>query len=221
MLPLSMLICHKMFPQVFWQITMQLNHQSSCAHSPELHDTGDIAWRIDASDVIEVANKQAPIDAPCESNRSQQFVSLRLPITARTGDASASAVPHYGADDGRKLGEEDVLTISLIQDPWDTRECGRKKWGFFFFLKNNDFLKNQSHIPKKRKLLLLLLLIIIIIIIIIQLIKIRLKWQMLLQLQLKKTKKALCMNLTNLFYTDKHRNAILIWLHSLKCSCNL
>lgn len=121
---------------------MQLNHPSSFAHSPELHDTGDIAWRIDASDVIEVTNKQAPINAPCESNRSQEFVSLRLPITARTGDASASAIPHYGADDGRKLGEEDVLTVSFIQDPWDTRESGRKN-KFLFFLKNNDFHKNQ------------------------------------------------------------------------------
>lgn len=103
-----------------------LNHTFSCAHSPELHDTGDIAWRIDTSDVIEVANIQATIDAPCESNRSQQFVSLRLPITAWTGDASAPAIPHYGADNGRKLGEEDILTTSLIQNPWDTRESGRK-----------------------------------------------------------------------------------------------
>lgn len=111
-----------------------LNHTSGCAHSPELHDTGDIAWRIEASDVIEVANVQAAINAPCKSNRSQQFVSLRLPITARTGDASASAITHYGADNGRKLGEEDILTISLIQNPWDTREWEKKINIYFFIL---------------------------------------------------------------------------------------
>jgi len=97
---------------------VQLNHTLSCAHSPELHDTGDIAWRIDTPDVIEVANIQATVDAPRESNRSQQFVSLRLPITARTGDASAPAIPHYGADNRRKPGEEDILTASLVQNSW-------------------------------------------------------------------------------------------------------
>lgn len=68
---------------------------------PELHDTRDIAGGIDASDIVEISHEEAPVDAPRQSHRRQQFVTLGESIATGAGDAPAPAVAHDGGDDGR------------------------------------------------------------------------------------------------------------------------
>ncbi len=59
---------------------------------PQLHDTGNIARGEDPPDVVEVSNEDAAICSTGQSQGRQQFVALRLPITAGAGDATATSI---------------------------------------------------------------------------------------------------------------------------------
>lgn len=88
------------------------------ALSPELHDARDVARRVDAADVVEIADVQTAVDAPRQSHRRQQLVALGLPVAAGAGDAPAPPVAHDGGDDGRLQGDELVLPAAFVEDPW-------------------------------------------------------------------------------------------------------
>lgn len=100
---------------------------------PELHDTCDIARRIDAADVVEIANIQTPIDAPCQRHRRQQLVALGLPITARAWDASPPPVPHNGGNHTGLKRDELVLSAAFVQNAWEKRGGNYVKAVFVFF----------------------------------------------------------------------------------------
>lgn len=89
---------------------------------PELHDTRDIARWVDAPDVVEIADVQASIDAPCQSHRRQQLVALGLPITAGARDASAPPVPHDGGDHRGLERDELVLPAAFVKNAWETKQ---------------------------------------------------------------------------------------------------
>lgn len=89
---------------------------------PQLHDTCDIAGRVDAPDVVEISHVQTSIDAPGQSHRRQQLVTLCLAVTAGAGDAPAPPVPHDSGDDGRLEGDELVLPAAFIKDAWQRHE---------------------------------------------------------------------------------------------------
>lgn len=88
---------------------------------PELHDTRDIAGGVDASDIVEISHVEAPIDAPRQSHRRQQFVTLGEPIAAGAGDAPAPAVAHDGGDNGRLERNELVLPAAFVKNPCKTK----------------------------------------------------------------------------------------------------
>lgn len=94
-----------------------------CSFSPELHDAGHVARRVDAADVVEVSHVQAAVDAPGQGHGRQQLVALRLPVAAGAGDAAAPPVAHDGGDDGRLQGDELVLPAAFVQDAWRQRHC--------------------------------------------------------------------------------------------------
>lgn len=92
---------------------------------PQLHNTGNVSRGKDASDVVEVTDKQAAIRSTGEGHWSQQFVAISLAITAGAGDTAPAPITHYGADHWRLLGDEDVLTVAFVQDACRTRGlCG-------------------------------------------------------------------------------------------------
>ena len=90
--------------------------------SPELHDTCDIARRVDAADVVEISNIETSIDAPCQSHRRQQLVALGLSVAAGAGDASAPAVPHDSGDHRGLEGDELVLPAAFVKNAWGTEQ---------------------------------------------------------------------------------------------------
>lgn len=94
---------------------------------PELHDAGDIAGRVDASDVVEISHVEAPIDPPRQSHGRQQFVTLGKSITAGAGDAPAPAVPHDRGDNGRLERDELVLSAAFVKNPCRTK-CSHYYW---------------------------------------------------------------------------------------------
>lgn len=59
---------------------------------PQLHDTGYIPRGKDSPDVIEVSDEDAAVSSTGQSQWGQQLVPLRLPITAGTRDAAATAI---------------------------------------------------------------------------------------------------------------------------------
>lgn len=89
---------------------------------PELHDTCDIARRVDASDVVEISDVQTSIDAPRQSHWRQQLVALGLPITAGARDASPPPVPHDGGDHRWLEGDELVLPAAFVKNSWETKQ---------------------------------------------------------------------------------------------------
>lgn len=89
---------------------------------PELHDARDVAWRVDAADVVEISHVQTPVDAPRESHRRQQLVALGLPVTARTRDASAPAVAHDSGDHRGLQRDELVLPTPFVKNAWETKK---------------------------------------------------------------------------------------------------
>lgn len=84
--------------------------------SPELHDACHVPRGVDPADEIEIANVEAAIDAPGQSNRRQQLVALGLPVTAGAGNAPAPSVPHHGGNHWRLEGDELVLPAAFVQD---------------------------------------------------------------------------------------------------------
>lgn len=88
---------------------------------PELHDTCDIARWVDASDVVKIANVQAPVDAPRQRHRCQQLVTLGLAVTAGARDTPAPPVTHDSGDHRGLEGDELVLSVAFVEDAWKKR----------------------------------------------------------------------------------------------------
>lgn len=81
---------------------------------------------MDPADEVEVAHVEGAVGPTGQRHGSKQHHVPGGAAAARTaGDAPVKAVPHHGADDGRLLGEEDVLSVSLVKDSWGGREEGR------------------------------------------------------------------------------------------------
>lgn len=91
---------------------------------PQLHNTGNVSRGKDASDVVEVTDKQAAIRSTGQGHWSQQFVAISLAITAGAGDTASAPITHDGADHWRLLGDEDVLTVAFVQDACRTGRVG-------------------------------------------------------------------------------------------------
>lgn len=88
---------------------------------PELHNAGDVARRVDAPDVVEIAHVEAAIDAPRQGKGRQQLVAQGLAVAAGARDATAPTVPHHCRDDGRLQRDELVLTAAFEEDTWENR----------------------------------------------------------------------------------------------------
>lgn len=86
---------------------------------PELHDTCHVSRRVDAADEVEIADVEASIDAPGQSDRCQQLVALSLPVTAGTRDAPAPSVPHHRGDHWGLERDELILPAAFVKDAWE------------------------------------------------------------------------------------------------------
>lgn len=59
---------------------------------PQLHNTGDVPRWKDPADVVEVSDVEAAVGSTSQSERSEEFVSFSLTVTAGTGDAAAAPI---------------------------------------------------------------------------------------------------------------------------------
>lgn len=92
---------------------------------PELHDTCDIARWVDASNVVKIANVQAPVDAPCQCHWCQQLVTLGLAVTAGTRDTPAPPITHDSGDHRGLEGDELVLPVAFVEDAWKKKKTSK------------------------------------------------------------------------------------------------
>lgn len=79
---------------------------------------------MNPSDEVEVAHIERAVRAAGQGHRGKQHHVPGCTVAARTtGDTPVEAIAHYSADDRRLLGEEDVLPVSLVQDPLGERKA--------------------------------------------------------------------------------------------------
>lgn len=95
--------------------------------SLELQYGSGVSVRMDPADEVEVPHVEGAVGAGGQRHGSKQHHVPGGPAAARTaGDTPVETVPHHGADDGRLLGEEDVLSVSLVKDSWGgKKECDK------------------------------------------------------------------------------------------------
>lgn len=97
--------------------------------SPQLHDAGDVAWWVDAADVVEISHVQASVDAPRQSHRRQQFVAQGLAVAAGARDAPAPAISHHCGNDRRLQRDELVLPAAFVQNTCHTNSRTQVSFG--------------------------------------------------------------------------------------------
>lgn len=72
---------------------------------------------MDPADEVEVADVEGAVGAAGQRHGGKQHHVAGGAAAARSaGDAAVEAVAHHGADDGRLLGEVDVLAVPFVQD---------------------------------------------------------------------------------------------------------
>lgn len=95
---------------------------------------------MDPADEVEVADVEGAVRAAGKRHGGKQHHVPGGAAAARsTGDAAVEAVAHHGADDGRLLGEIDVLPVPFVQDPCTEQQkqrfsnkCAHLENVFFF-----------------------------------------------------------------------------------------
>lgn len=83
--------------------------------SPQLHDAGDVPRGEDPPDVVEVPDEDAAVGSAGQRERRQELVALRLPVTARAGDAAAPAVSWRTTRSRRLLISVATAHLSTVQ----------------------------------------------------------------------------------------------------------
>lgn len=90
--------------------------------SLELQYGSGVAVRMDPTDEVKVPDVKGTVGAAGQGHRGEQHhVSSSAAAAGATGDAPVKTVPHHGADDGRLLGQENVLPIPFVKDSWGDR----------------------------------------------------------------------------------------------------
>lgn len=85
--------------------------------SLELQYGSGVAVRMDPTDEVKVPDVKGSVGAAGQGHRGEQHhVSSSAAAAGTTRDAPIKTVPHHGADDGRLLGQENILPISFVKD---------------------------------------------------------------------------------------------------------
>ena len=73
---------------------------------------------------MEVTHIDAAVRTTGQGHRGEELALQGRAAAARTGNGSVVAISHHCADDWRLLGDEDVPSISFVQDTWLQRSVG-------------------------------------------------------------------------------------------------
>ncbi|TNN40064.1 hypothetical protein EYF80_049759 [Liparis tanakae] len=91
--------------------------------SLELQDGPGVSVGVDPADEVEVAHVERAVGPAGQRHGGEQHHVAGGAAAARAaGDAPVEAVAHHGADDGRLLGEEHVLSVALVENSWGRGE---------------------------------------------------------------------------------------------------